>query len=404
MAKFIVIGAGVVGVATAWQLCRAGHTVTLVDRNDGPSGGASQRNGAQLSYSYCDALASPGLLARMPAILLGHDDAFRVKLQADPGFLLWGLRFLLNSSPRAFSRNTSALASLAAATERLMPKLMAEFALAFDYAVAGKLVLCHSAESLAKARATVKMKSALGLEVELLTQAEALRVEPALQGYADAFAGAIHSPNDAVGSPSSFSEGLVAGLMARYGLRTLYRSEAREIVMKRGRVAGVAFRNNEMETCDGAIVATGYDTRLLGRRSALTEIWPVQGYSTTVSAGPDAMRVSITDPTRRLVFARLGETIRIAGIADIGPRQFTFEQSRFETLKRAAASAFPDRFDQISGEGWSDARPCTPSSQPHIGRAKTPGLYLNLGHGTLGWTLCLGSAERLATMIADDRA
>ncbi|RWP51071.1 FAD-dependent oxidoreductase [Mesorhizobium sp.] len=404
MGKFIVVGAGVVGVATAWQLCRTGHSVTLVDRNDGPSGGASRRNGAQLSYSYCDALASPGLLARMPSILFGRDDAFRVRIQADPGFLLWGLRFLLNSTPSAFRRNTSALLALASATERLLPQLMAEFSLSFDYEVAGKLVLCHSAESFLKARANVKMKSALGVDVELLTQAEAMRVEPALEGYADRFAGAVYSPNDAVGSPSRFSEELVAGLVSRYGLRTLYRCEAREIVLEHGRVAGIAFRNNETERCDGVVVATGYDTHLLGKRTAFASIWPVQGYSVTVPARSDAIRVSITDPKRRLVFARLGEAIRIAGIADIGSRQFTFDQSRFETLKRGAASAFPGSFDQTADGAWSDARPCTPSSQPLIGRGKVSGLYLNLGHGTLGWTLCLGSAERLAAVIADDRA
>lgn len=402
MAKFIVIGAGVAGVATAWQLCKAGHSVTLVDRNAGPCGGASLRNGAQLSYSYCDALASPGLVARMPAILLGRDEAFRVRLQADPAFLLWGLGFFLNSTPGAFRRNTSALLKIAAATERLLPGLLDEFPISFDHSVAGKLILCHTDKSLKKARASMAIKRSSGVEIDVLSRAEAERVEPALSNYADPFVGAVYSPNDAVGSPSQFCEGLIAGLVARYGMQIRYRHEARDIVLKGGRVAALAFRNHETESCDGVVIATGYDTHLLGIRSSFGAIWPVQGYSITVPATADAMRVSITDPKRRLVFARLGDKIRIAGIADIGSRAFAFDQSRYETLKRGAASAFPGRFDQAGTEGWSDARPCTPSSQPMIRRGSVQGLYLNLGHGTLGWTLCLGSAEKLAALVSED--
>jgi D-amino-acid dehydrogenase len=186
-------------------------------------------------------------------------------------------------------------------------------------------------------------------------------------------------------------------------MQARYRHEARDIVIKGGRVAALAFRNHETESCDGVVMATGYDTRLLGIRSSFGAIWPVQGYSITVPAAPDSMRVSITDPKRRLVFARLGYKVRVAGIADIGSRSFTFDQSRYETLKRGAASAFPGRFDQAVTEGWSDARPCTPSSQPVIRRGSVPGLYLNMGHGTLGWTLSLGSAERLAALVGEDR-
>ncbi len=404
MAKVVVVGAGVVGAATAWRLCKAGHEVTLVDRHDGPCGGASQRNGAQLSYSYCDALASPGLLARMPAILMGCDPAFRVRLQADPGFLLWSLRFVLNATPAAFRRNTAALLTLAAVTETLMPELLAEFPVAFDHVVAGKLVLCRDAASLESARAVVAMKRALGIEVAVIDRAEAERVEPALTGYADAFVGAIHSPRDAVGSPPKFCAGLIDGLMARHGLRTRYRAEATQLMRRGSRVTGVAFRSGETEACDGIVLATGQDTTLSGGLRALGAIWPVQGYSLTARATSGSMRVSVTDPSRRLVFARLGGEVRVAGIADIGRRGFSFDQARYESLKRTATAAFPDGFDLTGAEGWSGARPCTPSSRPVIGRGRVSGLYLNLGHGTLGWTLCLGAAERLAALVAKDLA
>lgn len=402
MAKFVVVGAGVVGVASAWQLCQAGHEVVLVDRNASPCGGTSLKNGAQLSYSYCDALASPGLFARMPAILAGHDPAFRVRLQADPRFLLWGLRFLRHATPTAFANNTAALLRIAAATQRLLPKLLAEFPLAFDYAVPGKLVLCEDEAKLAASQKEAEAKRKLGIEVEMLNRAEAIATEPALARYAHPFVGAVYTPNDAVGDPGRFCEGLIAALSKHYRLRTRYRCDARRILKRNGRAVGVVFANYETEPCDGVVVATGYDTALVRSRDRFGSVWPVQGYSATVPASAGSMRVSITDPKRRTVYAPLGASIRIAGIADVGARRFHFDQARFETLRRSAAAAFPGMFDLAGAEGWSDARPCTPSSRPLIDRGDVRGLYLNLAHGAFGWTLSLGSAEHLASLVAED--
>ncbi|WP_341643225.1 FAD-dependent oxidoreductase [Thauera sp. SDU_THAU2] len=170
--------------------------------------------------------------------------------------------------------------------------------------------------------------------------------------------------------------------------------EASEILAPGDRVAGVRFHARDTEPCDAVVVATGYGTGLRGAGLGGSAIWTVQGYSLTARAKPDAMRVSVTDPKRRLVFARLGETVRVAGIADIGPREFAFDQSRFDTFRAAARSCFPGAYDAADAEGWSDARPCAPDSRPLIGRGKVRGLYLNLGHGACGWTLCLGAADR----------
>ncbi len=402
MANYVVIGAGVIGVATAWQLCKAGHRVMLVDKHGGPCGGTSQRNGAQLSYSYCDALASPAILGRLPSILMGRDPAFGIRLQADPRFLSWGLRFLLNCSPGISSRNTDALLKMAAATELLLPNLLDEFPLAFDYSVPGKLVICRDAEAFSNAARQVAWKQAHGIKIERLDRAEAERVEPALAHYADEFAGVVWSPNDAVGNPYSFCKGLISGLEARYELRARYDADVTSLVKRDGKVVGVVFRNMETEMCDGVVLATGYDTRLMEGRK-FDKIWPVQGYSLTTPASADAMRASITDPKRRVVFARLGDTVRIAGVADIGPRHFSFDQERYDRFKQAVASIFSRGFDLNDCVGWSEARPCTPSSRPIVGRSKLPGLYLNLGHGAFGWTLCLGSAQRVASVISDDR-
>lgn len=403
MARVIVVGAGVVGTASAYMLCKAGHEVTLVDRNAGPCGGASVRNGAQLSYAYGDALASPSLVGHMPGILMGRDPAYRVQLHADPEFLIWGLRFVLNSTAARFRANTAYLLEMAQGTRRLLAEVLAEFDLAFDYKISGKMILYPTAKDFAGARAGFDLKTSMGLRQEMLNREEATRIEPALDHYRDEIAGVIYSPDDAAGRPSQFCEQLIAALRKKYGLRTRYLCEAERVLLRNGRACGVVFRNFETLESDAVVIATGYGTKLSGPFSpSFSSVWPVQGYSVTLPANEQAMQVSITDVKRKLVFARLGDQVRIAGIADIGRRLFAFEQDRFEVLKRTAGAAFSAGFEfdpKTNPEGWSDARPCTPSSRPIIGHGRVKGVYLNYGHGTLGWTLCLGSAERLMAVM-----
>jgi D-amino-acid dehydrogenase len=403
VARIAVVGAGVVGAASAWLLCRQGHEVILVDRNAGPAEGASRSNGAQLSYAYGDALGSPSLLRHLPAILLGRDPAYRARLSADPEFLIWGLRFAINCLPSRFVANTRYLLAMADATRRLLQDLLAEFDLAFDYAVAGKMILYPSAESFAKTEDVRRLKQSLGIRHEALDRAAATALEPALDLYPHPIGPVLYSPDDAVGRPDAFSAALIARLSAKYGLRTLFRHEARAVTSHRGRVTGLTFRAYEPLDCDQVVLTTGYGTDLLpaGQRLA-AGIWPVQGYSITAQATPAAMRISITDVRRKTVFARIGEQVRMAGLADIGKRRFAFQPHRFETFRVSAIEAFGGAFchgprDELSP--WSGGRPCTPSSRPVIRPGDLQGLYLNLGHGTLGWTLCLGAAQQLMDVM-----
>lgn len=398
MAHIIVIGAGVIGCASAWALTRAGHQVTIVDKNPSVCGGASARNGAQLSYAYGDALASPGLLRHLPAILMRRDPAYRVWLAPDPEFLVWGLRFLRNATASRFRGNTTALLALAARTQALLPDVVETHGLKFDYAASGKMILYPDAAAFAKARHGHALKTSLGIRQDLLTRDEATRLEPALAHYRDAIEGVVWSPDDAAGRPTAFCKGLVDGLEREGGLVTLFGKEVQKLIVTRGRVAGVEFRDHSPLEADAVVLATGHSSGSL--RMPWSSIWPVQGYSVTVPATDGAMRASITDLKRKIVFARLGDQIRIAGNADIGPRPIAFRAKRFDALTADARAAFSTGFD-LSGEldAWSEARPCTPSSQPIIRASGPAGLFLNLGHGTLGWTLSLGAAERLVEVM-----
>lgn len=404
MPHIAVIGAGVIGVTTAWQLCKLGHRVTLIEREPAICAGASARNGAQLSYSYCDALASPSLLGKLPAILLRRDPAFRINMQIDPAFYAWSLRFLWNCRRTKFEANTRSLLRLAAMTEDLMPEVIREFDLRFDHTAPGKLVLCRSRRDLERAAAGIAFKARFGVVQHLLSRGEAETAEPALRHYRDDFAGAVFSPHDAVGRPPEFCMGLAVGLRQRYGLTVLTGTPVQRLLVRRGRVAGVVLGNGDVLSCDAAVVATGHSEALLPAASrGFGGTWPVQGYSITLPARTPAMTTSITDPGRRMVFARIGDDIRIAGVADIGGRSCAFDPSRLAAMRQEAATAFSGCYDVDDAHApWTGARPCTPSSQPRTGRTTLPGLFVNMGHGTLGWTLCLGSAAQLGTAVGDE--
>lgn len=404
MPRIAVVGAGVVGVATAYLLCKAGHSVTLVDRNAKPAQGVSQRNGAQLSYAYGDALASPWLLAAMPEILAGRDPAYRFRLQADPELLIWGLRFLANCLAPRFEANTRYLLEMAEQTRQLMLALLSEFELSFDYDVAGKMLIYPTEASFVKGASVRALKQTMGFRLEALDRVAATSIEPALDAYPDEIGRVVYCPDDAVGRPDRFCEALVEALVQRYGLQRHLGREAQQIISRKGVVTGLSFRSGDPIDCDAIVVATGNETSLLPLidrpRGGL---WPIQGYSFTAQATERSMRVSITDVKRKLVFARIGEEVRVAGLADIGPRTVAFDSQRFDALQASASEAFVDAFQPITdGAPWTEGRPCTPSSRPIIRPGSLSGLYLNLGHGGLGWTLCLGSAAFLVGCFSGD--
>ncbi len=402
MKRVAVIGAGVVGVASAYLLCRAGYAVTLVDRNHGPALGTSRANGAQLSYAYGDALGSPSLLRHLPEILMGRDPAYRVRLQADPEFLIWGLRLLAECLPARSLANTRHLLGLASATRQLLEDVLAEFDLSFDYQVSGKMILYSTAKAFESGANMHRLKQSMGIRQEVLDRDEATAIEPALALYPDPIGRVVYSPDDAAGRPDRFCAGLVDGLVRRYGLQTVFGEEVRGIRSLKGQVTGLSFATREPLDCDLVVVTTGSALEILPRTDRpFASIWPVQGYSMTAAASPAAMRVSITDLKRKLVFARLGDEVRVAGLADISAKRLRFSGERFGTFRSASIEAFGGAFDHGASDvsPWSGTRPCTPSSKPIIRPGHLKGLYLNLGHGTLGWTLCLGSAQSLLDLV-----
>lgn len=233
----------------------------------------------------------------------------------------------------------------------------------------------------------------------MLSAKEAIGREPALAHYGAPFAGAVWSPIDELGDPVKFCHGLRSILEGEYGMRFLF--EARVTGLRRsGRsIAATSTSQGELET-PRVVLALGTGSARIARLVGLAlPIWPMQGYSLTVPATPDAPTASITDVKRKLVLCRVGERLRVAGLADIGGAEAPFKPERAATLLRTVRAVFPKAGHYEERQEWTGFRPMTPNSRPLIGSTPIEGLYLNGGHGSLGWTLAMGSAERLAVSI-----
>jgi len=398
----IVIGAGVVGVTTAYALARRGVRVTIVDRAEGPARGASFANGAQLSYVYTDALASPAMLRKLPMLLLGQDPAFRIRRLFDPGFIDWGLRFLRNCNDARFNEATIAGLALGLESRKALDGLLARHPIEFGHGAPGKMHLHHRESEFRRACDVMRLKRSHGAEQEAITWREAVAIEPALASAPEA-AGVIHTPAEAVGDPFRFTVGLLEVLQRRYGVRTKFGFAVKRLQVGQGR-GQVLGASGELLEADRLAVCAGVDApRLLRQMGLPAPVWPMKGYSLTAPLGVDAPRLSITDASRKIVFCRLSGQARIAGLAELGAWNTRPARDRLLALTALAQAALPGAADyETATHGWSGLRPMSPSSLPIIARPR-PELVINVGHGMLGWTYAMGAAERAAALLHQSR-
>lgn len=399
-ADVAVIGAGVVGISTAYALARRGRRVLLLDRAPGPALETSYANGAQLSYAYTDAMAGPALWKQLPGMLAGRDRAFRTRVSADPDFWRWGLTFLRNASHARLQENTLATLTLALESRAAMAELLARHPIDFDHRVAGKLHVYYNAASLPAARAMIERKRPFGVQQRLVDADEAIAIEPALAG-ARGIAGVVHSPEEEVGDPWRFATGLLDVLRthhhvdARFGVDLQY-------LRRDGAMWQLHAHNGDDIRVPQVVVCAGIASKSLLRPLGLrVPLMAVKGYSFTAPCGADAPSASITDTARKLVFCRLGDRIRVAGLADLNHWDAAPDRARVGDLVAMARESLPHAADYDAIENdWAGLRPMTPWSSPIIRRAGE-GLVLNIGHGMLGWTLAMGSGERAAALVAD---
>ncbi|MCW5655605.1 D-amino acid dehydrogenase [Hydrogenophaga sp.] len=399
-----VLGAGIVGLATAWQLHRDGHHVTVVDSAH-TGAGASGANGAQLSYSYVQPLADPSLWLQLPRLLLAADSPLKFRLRMDPHQWAWGLRFLA-ACRASVSRNTTAqLLALAAESRAAFDLLRTQESLACDFSATGKLVLYPDEASFAGARRQMALQQSMGTSQQAVSAREAVAIEPALAHYAPRFAGAIHTPSECAADCLMVCEALQRLLQTR-GVRFRFQTEVTRLVRHGRRIIAADTREGGRIEADAFVVALGTGSHRLAAPLGLTvPVYPLKGYSITVpvdaTAEGVAPRVNVTDAKRKVVFARIGERLRVAGMAELVGYGRDIPADRIASLVDSTRDVFPQagRFENV--QPWAGLRPATPTGLPVLGRL--PGapdnLLFNTGHGALGFTLAFGSAQRVAAAL-----
>ncbi|KMN33453.1 hypothetical protein VI26_15320 [Chromobacterium sp. LK1] len=401
--RVLIIGGGVIGLCGAWRLARAGWPVTLLERHDQVAAGASHANGGQLSYSYVAPLADAGVPAKALAWLWGRDAPMRLRLRCDPAQWLWLWRFLLACSDRANRAGTASLWRLAQASHLALDALRADGLDGFAWRRNGKLVLFRSAAALERARSGVERLRALGARQRLLDAHACLALEPALAGFDGALAGGVHTPDEEVADCRLFCQAMQRRIREE-GLDVEFRfgQEVCGFELAQGRISRVLLPGEAL-SCRHLVLAAGIGGAGLARKLGLRlPLYPLKGYSLDMPAGAALPRLSVTDFERKTLYAPIGGRLRVAAIADLVGYEERPDPVRLAGLRRQLARDWPQAGRLEQAEEWAGLRPATPDGLPLIGRARggPANLWLNLGHGALGFTLALGSAEQLAQAMA----
>jgi D-amino-acid dehydrogenase len=389
MRQVIVIGGGVVGLTSAWWLMEAGFGVTLLEREAEVGTGTSYGNGGQLSYRYVSPLADAGVPLKALHWMFQKDAPLKFRPEADLRQWRWLASFLAHCNANANRDTTEQLLALGETSRQAMTELAIppdEFA----WREAGKLVVYRSRSALDSAAE----RSETG---DVLTPAACVRREPALAAMEDALAGGIFNAGEAVADCHAFCEALMRRIEAHPRFGGMVRGQAKRLLTARGKVTGIETGSGTLNA-DHVVLAAGISSRDLAATAGIyLPLYPVKGYSLTapIRPGDCAPQVSVTDYERKILYARIGERLRVAAMADLVGADLSLEPARIDSLVGQVRQTMPEAADYSQLETWAGLRPSTPGGAPMIGATRYSNLWLNVGHGPLGFTFACGSARLL---------
>jgi D-amino-acid dehydrogenase len=405
--KIIVLGAGVVGVTSAWYLADAGHEVSVLERRAEPGLETSFANGGQIAASHAEPWAKPAVIPKLLRWLGREDAPLLFRPRADWAQWSWGLRFLRECMPGRFEQHSRALAGLAAYSLDSLRALRSRTGIRYDELARGILHFTTGERDFeALARHTEAMR-ALGVERQVKTAAECVALEPALAYSEDRVVGGAYAPQDESGDAYRFTRELAA-LAAGKGV-TFQHGVVVEALETAGEfISAVRAQDGERFAADAYVVSLGsYSPLLLRPLGIRIPVYPLKGYSITLTLGPAeapaAPSVSLTDEAFKLVISRLGERLRVAGTAELAGYDVAVNEVRCAAILHRVRQLFPQLGAANVVENWAGLRPATPNNMPLVGRSGLRNLFLNTGHGTLGWTLACGSGKVLADLVAGRR-
>jgi len=403
--KVLVLGAGVIGTSTAWYLVEQGHEVTVIDRRDAAGMETSFSNGGQISVCHAEPWANPDAPLKILQWLVRDDAPLLFRLRMDPAQWSWGIRFLLECTPANTRENIGEIVKLALYSRDALQELRAQTQIHYDELELGILHYYTQQDEFERAVAAAGIMQEYGLDREVKTVDEAVKIEPALGSARAKIVGATYTSSDESGDAHLFTQRL-AKLAEAKGAKFLFHCDVKSIEMDGDIVGGVRVVHGKTDGVmkgDAYVVAMGSYSPLLTRSIGLhLPVYPAKGYSASVPIADEskAPRVSLTDDEAKIVITRLGNRMRIAGTAELSGYSTELNMVRCEALTSRVSELFPGAGEYDRATFWTGLRPSTPSNVPIIGRTRFENLYVNTGHGTLGWTMAAGSGKALADIIS----
>lgn len=415
--RIIVLGSGLLGVSSAYYLSQLGHEVTVVDRQSKPAAETSFANGGQISVSHAEPWANPGAPLKMLKWLGKEDAPLLFRLRSDMRQWLWGLQFLRECTPARTRHNIQQIVRLGTYSREMLQQLRRDTGIAYDHRTQGILHFYTSAKEFEAARAPTEQMRELGCARTMISPDEAVKIEPALAQIRQQLAGATYTAEDESGDANRFARELLALCEKAQNVQLLMSHTVTALRESGGQIDHIEATDSEGRfqrlRADAYIMAMGsFSPLYLAPLGIHLPIYPAKGYSVTmpVKDADKAHQVSLTDDEFKLVFSRLTpvgsngaastDRLRIAGTAEFNGYDRDLNRVRCEAIVRRVEQLFPGAGDTAQASFWSGLRPATPSNVPIIGKSKLPNLYLNTGHGTLGWTHACGSGKSIARIVS----
>ncbi|MCE9958141.1 D-amino acid dehydrogenase [Aeromonas rivipollensis] len=397
----VVLGGGVVGVTSAWYLAKAGHKVTLLERRGGVALETSHANAGQISPGYASPWAAPGIPLKAAKWLLQKHAPFTVRPTSDPFQLRWMLKMFANCTPAAYAVNKGRMVRLAEYSRDCMKLLRDELALDYEGRQLGTLQLFRSQAQCDASQRDIEVLEEYGVPYQSLDASGCEEVEPALARVRGKVVGGLRLPGDETGDCFRFTQAL-ADEARRLGVEFVFNCAIDEVELAQGRA--VAVRAGEQRfKADAIVCALGsYGTGFLRPLGIELPVYPVKGYSLTLpmTDAAGAPRSTVLDETYKVAITRFDERIRVGGMAELSGFNLALNPRRHDTLAMVVRDLFPQGGDLPRAEFWTGLRPMTPDGTPLVGPSPIPGLWLNTGHGTLGWTMAAGSGQLLSDLIS----
>ena len=399
--KVAVMGAGVIGVTTAYYLARQGAEVVVLDRQPGPGMETSYANAGELSYGMTSPWAAPGIPMKAVKWLFMKRRPLFIWPLISPTMWSWSARMLANCTDDAYAINKSRMVRVSHYSRDVLPELIADTGIEFDLREKGTLQLFRTAKQLKASKADQAILAEFDSPFEVLDRDGCIEAEPALSLVKDKFVGGLRLTADRTGDCRMFTVAL-AEKTAELGARFHYGQQIRLIQVKDNRVMGVLTENLGRVEGDAYVCALGsFGTKLLGPIDIKLPVYPVKGYSVTLPVTDDrfAPQSTIMDETHKVAITRLGDRIRVAGTAEIAGYSDRLGPHATDTVRHVIGDLFPQGGDLSQAEGWTGLRPMTPDGTPVLGPTRYGNLFLNTGHGTLGWTMAAGSGCAVADLV-----